>query len=101
MRGVQHGHAVAIEFFHVVEDEVAALRIDAYRRLVEKEDLGLVQQSGGDVDPALHAARIFVHAIVAAIGQPDQLQSFIDALLQLLAAESVDAAIEHQVVVGR
>ena len=54
----------------VVEDRVATLRIDADRRLVEQQDVGIVQQAGCEIQPALHAAAERLHAIASAVGEP-------------------------------
>src|SRR5688572_26364841 len=54
--GVEHGHAVVAQRAHGLEDVVAALRIDADGGLVEDEQLGAVEDTGGEVEPALHPA---------------------------------------------
>ena len=50
VRSVEDAHAVlAVEPRHALEDVVAALRIDADGRLVEKEQARLIDQPGGQV----------------------------------------------------
>ena len=39
-----------------LEDRVAALGVDAHRRLVEEQQARPVEQADADVEPALHAA---------------------------------------------
>ncbi len=81
-----------------LEDGVAALGVDADRGLVEHEQLGPVQQPGRHVGPPLHAARIGPDAVLAPVRQPDELQGFADAPLQLLAAQPVQLTEERQVL---
>ena len=51
MGGVQHGHPLAIERFDRNQNVPAALRINANRRLVHDDHLGVVQQRRADVYP--------------------------------------------------
>ena len=102
---VDHGHVVrnAVSFLHVVRGEedghilaaahlldvapnvVAGLRIEADRRLVEKKNFRLVQQSSSNFQAPLHAARIALHEIVPAVPEFHQLQKLLDARLSFAA----------------
>ena len=81
----------------VVEDRVAALRIDADGRLVEQQDVGIVQQAGGQVQPPLHAAAEGLHAIVRAVGEADQVERGVDRLVERGARQAVERAEEAEV----
>ena len=45
-----------VQVLDVRPELIAALRIEAERRLVEKQDLRRVQESARDLEPPLHAA---------------------------------------------
>ena len=72
VRRVQQRLATALQLFEVVEDCIAALRIDADRRFVEQEDVRVVQQAGGQIEPALHPAAERLDAVASTIGKPDE-----------------------------
>jgi hypothetical protein len=59
-----------------------------------------MDETGGDVDPALHPARVLLDGFVGALGQGHDLQHVIDPLTELLAAEAIDASEELQVCAG-
>ena len=99
--GIDDAHAGPVQRLDALKDGVATLGVHTHRWLVQEEDLGLVQQPGTDVHPALHAARIVAHRIVGALGQADHLQYLVHPLAQLLALQAVDAAKEHQVLARR
>ena len=96
--GVDHAHAaLAVESLHALEDVVAALRVHAHGGLVQEEQAWLVHQPGGDVHPALHPTREFVHRLVGAVGQGHHSQHIVDAFLELATAQPVDTPEEVQV----
>ncbi len=97
VRRVEQRLAAAAQLLEVVEDGVAALRIDADGRLVEDQDVGVVDQRGGDVEAPLHAAAEGRRLVLGAIGQADQLQRRVDALAQQRAGEAVERAEQLQV----
>ena len=74
VRRVEQRLAAALQFFEVVENRVAALRIDADGRLVEQQDVGIVQKACGQIQAALHPAAERLHALARAIGEADQRQ---------------------------
>ena len=78
----------ALSCFDAVEDVVARLRVDADGRLVEKDDLRIVNEGDGHVEPPLHAAGVGFHAVAAAVLEAGELQGPGDALLQPVARES-------------
>ena len=75
VRGVEQRLAATAQRLEVVEDGVAALRIDADGRLVEDQDVGIVDQRGGDVEAPLHAAAEGLRLVAGAVGQADQLRA--------------------------
>ena len=97
MGGVEHGHALVFERHHAVQDAAAGLRVDAHGRLVHVDDFGLVQQRHADVDAPLHPAGVFAHPVFGALGQADQLEHFVDTLVEGRAAQAVHLAPEGQV----
>jgi hypothetical protein len=71
VRGVDESLALSLQRQQVVEDGVAASRVDTGRRLVEQQHLGVVHQRAGNVQPALHAAAVGGRFVACAVGQPD------------------------------
>jgi len=60
----------------------------------------MVHQTGGNIHPALHPARILVHRVVLAVCQRHHLQHVIHPVVQFPAAQPVKAAKEEQVGAG-
>ena len=56
--GEEDGGAVVVQRPHLLPDRLAADRVEAGGRLVEEEDPRFVDERGGEVEPALHAARV-------------------------------------------
>jgi hypothetical protein len=83
------------------EDRVPALWVDAHRGLVEDQQVRLVEQADGDVQPALHAARELLRAVVGAIEQVHDAEHRVDSLLEHVAGKPVEAAEEAEVLAGR
>jgi hypothetical protein len=79
VRRVEHGHALRRQRLDRLEDRVARLGVDADGRLVEDQQLRVVQQADADVEPALHAAGELSGAVVGPVGQPDDLEHLVDA----------------------
>src|SRR5713226_5114583 len=70
VRREEYSHPLRlIEIPHVGPHLIAALRIEAERRLVQKQDLRGVQQPAGDLEAALHAARERLHQVIAPVPQ--------------------------------
>src|SRR5436309_8070937 len=68
--GEEHRHALAApEAAHVGPHLIAALRIEAERRLVEKQDLGGVQQPPGDLETTFHSPGKCLYQVVAPLPQ--------------------------------
>ena len=71
--------------------------VDADGRLVEQQQLRLVHQRGGEVEPPLHAARIGADAIVFTIGEADKVEAPRHAPGQRRSAEAINLAEEAEV----
>jgi len=80
--------------------KLAALRVDADSRLVQKQYLGTVEHTGRDVDAALHAPRELLDGIVSAVGQSDHGQRLVHPTSQCPPAQAVEAAKEQEIVAG-
>src|SRR6266581_1700728 len=73
--GEKHGDALGgPEIAHVGPHLIAALRIEAKRRLVEKQYLWRVQQPTGDLEAALHATGERLHQVVTPVPQLEHPQ---------------------------
>ena len=66
--GEHQRDALTLELVEALPQQVARLRVEPGGRLVEQQQLGLVDQRAGDREPALHAARERVDAVVAPVG---------------------------------
>jgi len=55
-----------------------SLRVDAYRRLVQEEQAAGNAAAGADVHPALHPAGVFLHRLVGALGQGNDMQYIVN-----------------------
>ena len=80
MGGEQDGLALGLEVADDLAELASADGIETDGRLVQEKDFGVVQEGAGDVEALLHAARIALDALAAAVFQPDQLEQVGDAL---------------------
>ena len=78
-------------------DIAGDVRVQAARRFIQEQDLGLVEQRPGDQHPLLHAVRVFLDLIAGALGQPNLGQHLVHAGF----LDPVEAGIENQVLTGR
>ena len=74
VRGQDQRHALLLEPEQPVPHHVPGLRIQAGRRLVQEQDLGLVDQRPGDGEAALHAARQRLDLVIGPLGQLHEVQ---------------------------
>ena len=72
-----------------VEDLAHAKRVDRGRRLVEDQDVGILDQGIGDAEPLEHPSRIGLRRVVASGGQADLLKNLVDRGLRQLPLDSV------------
>ncbi len=79
LRREEDGHPeLRIEPSHLGPDALAARRVETGRRLVQKEDLGVVHEGGGQVEPALHAPRISAYEPVDGRADVDEIEDLIE-----------------------
>ena len=82
VRGEEHGDALGlIEVLDVRPQLVAALRVEAERRLVEEQDLRRVQKAAGNLEPPLHPAGELLDRRVPAVPQLEQLEERLGPLV--------------------
>ena len=94
-------HAPLLEPVQPLPEQVARLRVEAGRGLVEEQDRGLVDQRAGDRQPPLHAARQRLDLVVRPLGQLGELEQLVAAARGLRPRHAEVAAVDHEVVVDR
>src|ERR1700674_4427043 len=100
VRGVNESLATLLQGLEVVKDGVAALRIDADRRLIEQKNLWIVKEGRRQIQTPLHASAERFHFVAGAIGESDQIQDIIDCLLCFRASERIKRRKKSQIVAG-
>ena len=98
VRREHEGHALLLEPEQPVPDHVPRLRVEPGRRLVEQQQVGVVDQRAGDREPPLHAARERLDLVAGALGQLDEVEQLVDPRLQLAPREPEVAAVDEQVL---
>ena len=68
------GTAFRGEFGDEGADFAGALRVEAVGRLIEDDEFGVVEDSGGDAEPLLHAERVVLEAAVGGFDEVDAFQ---------------------------
>src|SRR3954453_2098766 len=68
-------------------------RVEAVRRLVEDQHLGIAQQGGGDREALAHHHRIALDPPVAGIREADQLKNLIHSRCRVTACRRQDAQV--------
>ena len=84
MRRYQHGHAFAGELVNLVPELAPGLRIDPGGRLIEQQDLGVVQHSSRQREALFPAARKLARELTGAARQPQPLERGIDPRVALI-----------------
>ncbi len=94
--GVDDRHAaLAVEAHNRLKDIVARLGVDADGGLVQEEEAWLVEEAGGDVHAALHAARVLFHRVVSAVGKGHDAQHVGDALARGRGLRDAAGVLRH------
>jgi hypothetical protein len=97
LRGEEDRHAeLVVEPPHLLPHAGAADGIESGGGLVEEQDVGVVHERGGEVEPPAHATRVGADATVERVAEVDQCAQVDQALLDLAAAEAVELALEPQ-----
>src|SRR5690606_30336551 len=86
------GAVRAPQLENVLPQVLAALRVEAGGRLVEKEQLGGVQQAECDVEPALLSTAQAEHSALCQRGEVERLEQFAGAFAGLRATHAVERA---------
>ena len=84
--------ALADEPAQQVEDLDDAERVDRGRRLVEDQDVGILDEGIGDAEPLEHAPRVRVDRVVGA-RQADLVEDLVDRLLRQLRGIRLSRAV--------
>ena len=71
-----------------LQDLLAAVRVQVGRRLVEEEELGIVDEGLGQLEPLLHPGRIRVEEPVPGLAEPDVEQDLVGPLHGLLTGHA-------------
>ena len=98
----QDGHVpVADERSEQIEDLGDAERVDRGRRLIEDQNVGILDERIGDAEALEHAARVGVGAVVGARRQADLLEDLVDRVVRLDPRDAVQRRGEPQVLATR
>ena len=100
VRGEEDGHALVAQPADLVPHVRAALRVEAGGRLVEEDDLRLVDDAERDVDPAALAAGVGLALAVGVLGELEGVQRLGGAPLRLGLADAVHPGLQHQLLAG-
>ena len=73
----------------------AARRVEAGRRLVEEDELGVADERDAEVEPALLAARERLHPRVALLVQADEVDHLVDVARPLVVAGEHPVDLAH------
>ncbi len=99
--GEEDRRAFVIERPHLLPDRLAADRVEAGGRLVEEEHPWLVDQRRGEVEPALHPARVAADAAVGGRGEVDPLEQVVGAPLAFSAGQALQRRLQpNQLAAG-
>jgi len=97
--GEQNGQPLLVsEALDLLPHLGSDLWVEASSGLVEEEDLRPVNQCGGDVEPALHAARVVAGDSLGRVREPELLEQLVDALLQLAPVDRANQTLQAQVL---
>ena len=103
MRADQYRHPFGGEIVDVLPEIAPRLRVDARGRLVEEQELRLVQEARGERQPLLPAARQRARELVAARRQPQALERSIHGVAPVRhgvhARDEVEVLGDRQVLV--
>ena len=78
--GEEDRRPLAVDPAQLLPDRQPAGRVEPGGRLVEEQDVGLVHQRRGEVEPPLHAAGVALDHAVGGVLELDQLEQLLGAL---------------------
>src|SRR5205823_13429107 len=74
----------------------AACRVEAGGRLVQEQDLRVVDERGREIEASPHPARVGLDAVPERGPDVDELRELAEPLLRLRLGEAVEAALESE-----
>jgi hypothetical protein len=98
VRGQEDGLALREQLPQTLPDEVPRLRVEAGRGLVEKDEIGIVDERARERQPPLHAARQRLDAGRGARAEARELEQGGNARADFGLAQSEVAAVHQQVL---
>lgn len=101
MGGEDQGHALALEPEEPIPQDVPRLRVQPGGRLIEQQQLGVVDQAAGNDEATLHPSGEGLDLVAAPLGELRELQQLIGASAHLGAGEAKEAAVNPEVLLDR
>ena len=93
--GEEEGDAVlAVESLDVVPEVLPGDGVESGGRFVEEDDRGGVDEGGGEIEAALHAAGVAADASVGVLGQVDDVEQMGDSVFDVASGDVVEAGLE-------
>jgi hypothetical protein len=99
--GEEHGLAALPLGRHELAEVEPAHGVEPVERLVEDEELRIVEERLGQAEPLAHALRVAAHRTVGRVGEPDLVEEEPRALEARRAVEPGQPAVEVEVLQGR
>jgi hypothetical protein len=101
VRGQQQGHALSSQALQGLPHGQAGLRVEAGRRLVQDDQLGVVDERPGDQQAPLHPPGERLDPVACAVRQVREVQQLLRAPRGSLGVDSEVVALEDQVLANR
>ena len=94
-------HAALLEPVEPVPQQVPRLRVEAGRRLVEEQQVGLVDEGAGDRQPSLHPARQRLDLVAGPLGELGEVEQLVRAARRPRRGQPEVAAVDDEVLADR
>src|SRR6266513_1331948 len=92
-------HALTLsERVQVIPDVLPRLGVEPERRLVQEQDLRMMEDAARDLEAPLHAAGERLHQGVRAVRELDDGEELVDALTAQRPRHAVDATVQLEVL---
>src|SRR5690349_10278938 len=102
MRRPQHRRAaVAAQRAYMLQNVFADSHVEPGGRFVEQDQLRLVQQGAGNLDPAAHSPRQTAHTVVDTLAHTNTLELLLDSRVRLTPRKSVQGGMVGEVLAYR
>jgi hypothetical protein len=96
LRGEEDRRAPCVDAAHLLPEGEPARRVQAGRGLVQEEDLRLVDEGGGKIEPALHTPRVPLDPSIGGVDQIDELEQCCGPVDGRRPGDAEQAGLEHQ-----